>query len=54
MLALVVGDFSGARVELRVPLQRQHAEIREGDEAGPGHSFPFSISTSKDTQPFCP
>jgi hypothetical protein len=25
---------SGARVELRVPLQRQHAEIREGDEVG--------------------
>ena len=42
MLALVVGDFSGAKVELRVPLQRQHAEIREGDEAGLGHSFPFS------------
>jgi len=32
MLSLLVGDYSGARVELRVPLQRQHARIREGDE----------------------
>lgn len=32
MLSLLVGDYSGARVELRVPLQRQHAKIREGDE----------------------
>jgi hypothetical protein len=31
MLLLLVGDASGARVELRVPLLRQHAEIREGD-----------------------
>ena len=31
MLSLLVGDYSGARVELRVTLRRQHAEIREGD-----------------------
>jgi len=32
MLSLLVGDYSGARVELRVPLQRSHAQIVEGDE----------------------
>ena len=31
-LSLVVGDASGARVELRTPLRRSHAEIAEGDE----------------------
>ena len=32
MLSLLVGDASGARVELRTPLARRHADIREGDE----------------------
>ena len=32
VLSLLVGDYSGARVELRVPLMRHHAKIREGDE----------------------
>ena len=32
MLSLLVGDASGARVELRTPLARRHADIREGEE----------------------